>query len=316
MNLRRRTGSHGRGGARLAYRTPIAASLATACLLGSVLGAQPAAAQSIFDRENHAAAASYAVHHLGADPKYGNWESGVNTYTAVGASAANRYARLPADRALPATIANKWTAMADFVTQVTGYNPRIPRDLATLNAAVHDYSFLLDQHAPNFPALKALFDTLEYRQVAVVHGHDELRRRLLFNCARCAREVVIISVLTSAGGLAGLGFNGQSTSKIVSVSVGGGVGFVVGAVLGILANRDLYRADRAARLSLEAQRITARIGTAALAAVAQFEQRATQIEQQQHVDRQQFRRMARDQESLVEQDSTFMGRITRLVRGA
>lgn len=211
MNLRRRTGSHGRGGARLAYRTPIAASLATACLLGSVLGAQPAAAQSIFDRENHAAAASYAVHHLGADPKYGNWESGVNTYTAVGASAANRYARLPADRALPATIANKWTAMADFVTQVTGYNPRIPRDLATLNAAVHDYSFLLDQHAPNFPALKALFDTLEYRQVAVVHGHDELRRRLLFNCARCAREVVIISVLTSAGGLAGLGFNGQST---------------------------------------------------------------------------------------------------------
>jgi len=125
MNLRRRTGSHGRGGARLAYRTPIAASLATACLLGSVLGAQPAAAQSIFDRENHAAAASYAVHHLGADPKYGNWESGVNTYTAVGASAANRYARLPADRALPATIANKWTAMADFVTQVTGYNPRV-----------------------------------------------------------------------------------------------------------------------------------------------------------------------------------------------
>jgi len=173
---------------------------------------------------------------------------------------------------------NKTNALAAFVRDVTGHDPRNPSELAYLQAALGDYAHVLNsqRNKNDWASARGWFDSLEYRQYDSVKGHDEFRRRLLYQCANCAREIT----LGVAGGTVGLIYtvsvNGTNTRAIIGASIGAGTGFLIGAIVGLLANHNAYNAAQVEALNRNARQRLAEMTTLALIAAQEAEQAAHQ----------------------------------------
>jgi hypothetical protein len=254
--------------------------IALVTVLSMTVSVQPASAASIFDHELNVAATHHANATYGTTTPFDLWFSGSQTLIGLTPAAAGAAARqIPrSDAALNKLIVNKTNALAAFVRDVTGHDPRNPSELAYLQAALGDYAHVLNsqRNKNDWASARGWFDSLEYRQYDSVKGHDEFRRRLLYQCANCAREIT----LGVAGGTVGLIYtvsvNGTNTRAIIGASIGAGTGFLIGAIVGLLANHNAYNAAQVEALNRNARQRLAEMTTLALIAAQEAEQAAHQ----------------------------------------
>lgn len=282
----------------------------TACSL--TLSAQPAGAKSTFDQELSAAANHYTNVTYGTTTALNLWFGDAQTLTALTPQAAAAVDKqIPnSDAALNKQIINKTNALAEFVKDVTGYDPRNPAQLTVLHAALRDYSNVLDTQRDHqaWAAARNWFDSLEYRQYASVNGHDEFRRRVLSLCGNCAKQIAFSTVGAVGGVIYNVVVNGNNTRTIINAGAGVAIGFLVGVIVGVLDTRSAYTAGRVEVLARDTRIQLARLTTLALIAAQEAEQAAdlNRAELGQHMDR---------YESVVASTSTFTGRLQWLWKG-
>jgi len=264
-------------------------------------------ADGIFDRELHQAADTTAHNQYGAVPADGVWLAATNTLVTANNAAFTAYG-IPDAAHLPGALAAQAQDVATWVTQVTGYNPRLPGDRAALNQGLHSLETALDQQRnPNDWAESHLaLDTLQYQQVDKVNGHDELRRRLLNDCVRCVRIIGLTAVGAAVAGTLAVSFNHHTPAVIATASVGAAVAFVVAIVTAYFDGLDLANARANAALSAIAQRALYAQVTDLHHTITQLRTRVNDVEAQHVLDRTQ---------ATIQGTSTMLGRISWLFRG-
>lgn len=275
--------------------------------------AQPASAASSFDAALSEAASQHANGAYGAPAAWSLWVPGSQTLLAVTPAAGQAV-----DKTLPTTeaaqnklIADNTNLLAGFVTNVTGYDPRLPDQMAHLQGALRDYWAMLNTQkiSGDHGLERYYFATLEYREYHLVNGHDEFRRKLLgFRCNNCAREIAFAAAGGGVGLIYNVVVNGNNIKAIISSSVGAGTGFLIGAIVAYLSNAAYYKAMQAAQLDRNSRSRLAEMSTLALVtareALAAAHLNAVEMGQKLDVLQRQ-----------VDAGSTFVGRVRWLISG-
>lgn len=291
-------------------KTWLPVAVITACSL--TLSAQPASAASIFDHELNVAATHHANVTYHTTTPFDLWFNDSQTLLGLTPAAAGAAAKqIPrTDAGLNHLIVNKANALAQFVKDVTGYDPRNPSQLRYLQAAVSDYTSVLNtqKNKNNWAAARNWFDSLEYREYSSVRGHDEFRRRLLNRCANCAREITFATIGGASGLIYNVVVNGNNTRAVINASVGAGTGFLIGAIIGLLANRNAYTARQVEGLHRNVRQRLAEATTLALIAAQEAEQTA-------RANRAELGRLSDAAERNAAAQATFGGRLRWLWSG-
>ena len=275
--------------------------------------ATPASANSIFDSELKVAATQHANATYHTTTPFDLWYPGTQTLAGLTPAAAAAAARqIPtSDAALNALIVNKTNALADFVKDVTGYDPRGPGQLADLEGGIADFTTIMNtQRNPNtWGAARNWFDSLEYREYTSVSGHDEFRRLLSsYQCVNCAREIALSATGGAARLIYNVAVNGSNVHAIVGASIGAASGFVIGMIVGLLSNQAAYQEAQVERLNRNARQRLAELATVALVAAQEAEHYSRQ-------NRAELGRIVDQVQTEAAQTSTFTGRVRWLIRG-
>ena len=284
------------------WAVPLTAVTTVLALAAGPVG--PADAATTLDHELNVAATAAAHSRYGAVVADSVWIGGSRTLVGANHAALTAYG-IPDAEHLPGALAAQIEALAVWVTQVTGYDPRLPGDRDKLNQGLRSLESTLDtQRNPNnWAETRLAMDSLQYQQVDRVNGHDELRRRLLVDCSRCVRIIVLSAAGGAATGTLAIAFNTHNPGAIAAGAVGAAIALVVGVVnayfdANALAN---VRNDAA-----DVQRTLYAQITAIHHAITVLRGQVSDIEAQHALDLAQV---------AVARGTTLAGRISWLIRG-
>jgi hypothetical protein len=285
--------------------------VAVLTVISLTMSAQPALAVSPFDNELNEAATQHAHNAYGTTAALGLWTKDSQTLVAVTPEAAAALDKtLPtSDTEINKLITTNTNLLAGFVTNVTGYDPRIPDQMVHLQGALEDYWTLLNTQRFGGGTERDAFATLEYRNYRLIGGHDEFRRRLLgYRCTNCARQLALTALGGGGGVIYNTAVNGSNISAIMNASVGAGIGFVIATINILLDNQKAYNEQRVASLNRDTRVALSYQTTLALIAAreALAASRLNAAEAGQRLNL---------LENAYASTSTFTGRIRWLIRG-